>query len=72
MYSYVTESFSRKEKKRQANFLLPEQLIDELRTLVPPKKRSLVVATALERELERIKVNARSVNTSAHGKGAGA
>jgi len=67
-----TESFSRKEKKRQANFLLPEQLIDELRTLVPPKKRSLVVATALARELERIKVNAALGEYFGAWKGAGA
>jgi len=52
------EGYSRKEKKRQANFLLPEQLINELRRLVPPKQRSQVVAAALERELARIKVKA--------------
>jgi hypothetical protein len=50
------ERYSQKEKKKQANFLLPEQLIDELRHLVPPKQRSRVVAAALERELSRIKV----------------
>ena len=50
------DSFSRKDKKRQANFLLPESLVEELRRLVPPKQRSRVVATALSRELARIKV----------------
>ena len=53
-----TEGYSLKEKKKQANFLLPERLVDELRHLVPPKRRSQVVATALERELDRIKVKA--------------
>ena len=53
-----TEGYSRKVKKKQANFLLPEQLIIELRGLVPSKQRSQVVANALERELARIKVRA--------------
>lgn len=44
-------------KKRQANFLLPERLLDELRRLVPAKQRSRVVATALERELSRMRVS---------------
>jgi len=44
------------EPKRQTNFLLPESLVRELRRLVPPKKRSQVVAIALERELARIKL----------------
>jgi hypothetical protein len=52
------ERYSEKEKKKQANFLLPEQLINELRRLVPPKQRSQVVAAALERELARIRVKA--------------
>lgn len=43
-------------KKKQANFLLPERLLDELRRLVPAKQRSMVVATALERELSRMRV----------------
>ena len=52
------ERYSVKEKKKQANFLLPEQLISELRRIVPPMQRSRVVAAALERELARIKVKA--------------
>ncbi len=52
------ETYPSKEKKQQANFLLPERLLHELRRLVPPKMRSQVVATALERELDRIKVRA--------------
>jgi|BarGraNGADG00312_1021997.scaffolds.fasta_scaffold69874_2 hypothetical protein len=47
--------YARREPKKQANFLLPEQLISELRRTVPAKMRSQVVATALERELARIK-----------------
>ena len=41
--------------KRQANFLLPEGLLEELKRLVPPRRRSLVVAAALERELSRFR-----------------
>lgn len=52
----LDEQYSGREKKRQANFLLPENLIEEMRRLVPPKKRSHVVAAALERELARIRV----------------
>jgi hypothetical protein len=48
-------SYQKREPKRQANFLLPEPLLAELRSLVPSKMRSQVVATALERELARIK-----------------
>ena len=47
--------YERKEPKRQANFLLPEPLLAELRRLIPAKMRSKVVASALERELARIK-----------------
>ncbi|GEM_PF-1461502 len=49
------EAYAKREPKRQANFLLPEPLLAELRSLVPSKMRSQVVATALERELARIK-----------------
>ena len=52
------DSHFRGEKKRQANFLLPEPLVEELKRLVPPRQRSRVVAEALERELARIKVEA--------------
>lgn len=54
----MENKISRQVKKKQANFLLPERLLDELRRLVPAKQRSLVVATALERELSRMKVRA--------------
>lgn len=51
------DRYTVKEPKRQANFLLPGHLIEELRRLVPAKQRSQVVAVALERELARIKVS---------------
>ena len=38
----------------QANFLLPEELINALRELVPKGKQSHVVAHALKNELRRI------------------
>ena len=47
--------YERKEPKRQANFLLPEPLLVELRRLIPAKMRSQVVAGAIERELARIR-----------------
>ena len=47
-----------REPKRQANFLLPQRLLEELRSLVPAKMRGRVVACALERELARIKLDA--------------
>ncbi len=50
-----THEYKEREKKRQANFLLPEHLIVELRSLVPARMRSQVVAAAIERELARIK-----------------
>lgn len=49
---------SEREKKKQANFFLPQVLLDELRRLVPPKQRSMVVAGAIEKELARIKASA--------------
>lgn len=50
-----SETYARREPKKQANFLLPEPLISELRRVVPARMRSQVVANALERELARIK-----------------
>ena len=41
--------YSKKEPKKQANFLLPEPLLVELRRLIPAKMRSQVVAGAIER-----------------------
>lgn len=41
---------------RQANFLLPEDLLDELRRAVPGRQQSRVVADALRRELKRLKL----------------
>ena len=41
---------------RQANFLLPEDLIDKLKKAVPKRQQSKVVAEALRKELKRIKL----------------
>ena len=53
----MEEHYAVKKPKRQANFLLPEHLLEELRRLVPARQRSQVVAGALERELARIRVS---------------
>ncbi|HDH05069.1 MAG TPA: hypothetical protein ENH01_05050 [Nitrospirae bacterium] len=41
---------------KQANFLLPEDLIDELRRVVAKREQSKVVAEALRKELKRLKL----------------
>lgn len=41
---------------KQANFLLPEELIEELRMAVPKREQSKIVAEALKKELKRIKL----------------
>ncbi len=41
---------------RQANFLLPEYLIEELRKSVPKREQSKVIAEALRKELKRLKL----------------
>jgi len=48
---------------RQANFLLPDDVLDELRTAVPKRQQSRVVAEALRKELKRIKL-AKALQTS--------
>lgn len=40
---------------RQANFTLPEDLLDELKRIVPKGEQSKVVGQALRNELKRIK-----------------
>ena len=40
---------------KQANFLLPEELLKELHNEVPRGKQSEVVAEALRKELKRLK-----------------
>ncbi len=42
---------------RQANFLLPEDVLSELKTSVPRRQQSKVVAEALRKELKRIKLS---------------
>ena len=41
---------------RQANFLLPEDLVEELKQSVPRREQSKVVSEALRRELTRLKL----------------
>lgn len=41
---------------KQANFLLPEDLLDELRRTVSKREQSKVVAEALRKELKRLKL----------------
>lgn len=41
---------------KQANFLLPEDLLYEFRKAVPGRQQSKVVAEALRKELKRIKL----------------
>jgi hypothetical protein len=48
---------------KQANFLLPEDLLDELKRSVSKRKQSKVVADALRKELKRLKLE-RVLNSS--------
>jgi hypothetical protein len=41
---------------KQANFLLPEELLDELKRTVDKRQQSRVVSDALRKELKRIKL----------------
>lgn len=42
--------------KKQANFLLPEELLEELKKTVSKRQQSKVVADALRKELKRLKM----------------
>jgi hypothetical protein len=42
---------------RQANFLLPDDVLSELKMSVPKRQQSKVVAEALRKELKRIKLS---------------
>lgn len=48
---------------KQANFLLPEDLVEELKKTVSKRQQSKVVAEALRKELKRIKLR-RSLQES--------
>jgi hypothetical protein len=48
---------------KQANFLLPEDLLDDLRKTVSPRQQSKVVSEALRKELKRIKLE-KALQTS--------
>lgn len=51
---------------KQANFLLPEDLAEELRGTVPKGEHSKVVAEALRRELKRLRlIKAREIRFGA-------
>ncbi len=43
-------------KTKQANFLLPEELVDELKKNVSIKEQSKFVAEALRKELKRLRM----------------
>ena len=48
---------------KQANFLLPEDLIDELKKAVSKRQQSKVVANALRKELKHLKLE-KALQTS--------
>jgi hypothetical protein len=48
---------------KQANFLLPEDVLNELKTTVPIRQQSKVVTEALRKELKRIKLT-KALETS--------
>ena len=48
---------------KQANFLLPEDLIEELKRSVPRREQSKVVCEALRKELKRLKLQ-KTIQTS--------
>ena len=48
---------------KQANFLLPEDLIEELKRGVPKREQSKVVTEALRKELKRLKLM-KTIETS--------
>jgi hypothetical protein len=48
---------------KQANFLLPEEILLELRVTVPKRRQSKVVAEALRKELKRLKLE-KALRTS--------
>ncbi len=48
---------------RQANFLLPEDLVEELKRNVPKREQSKVMAEALRKELKRLKLQ-KAMETS--------
>jgi hypothetical protein len=48
---------------KQANFLLPEDLLEELRDAVPKREQSKVVAEALRHELKRLRL-LKAIETS--------
>ena len=43
-------------ERRQANFLLPKDVVEDLKRTVPRREQSKVVAEALRRELKRLRL----------------
>ena len=52
-----------KSATRQANFLLPEDLLDELKAAVSSRQQSRFVAEALKKELRRVRLS-KAIETS--------
>lgn len=48
---------------RQANFLLPEEILNDLKASVPRREQSKIVAEALRKELKRLKLQ-KALHTS--------
>ncbi len=53
---------------KQANFLLPEDLLDELKMTVSKRQQSKVVADALRKELKRLKMEKVFKQVLEHGR----
>lgn len=49
--------------KSQANFLLPDDLIEDLRLNVPKREQSKIVAEAIRKELKRLRLQ-KAIQTS--------
>jgi hypothetical protein len=55
MRFYIKEANMTKTSLKQANFVLPPELLDELRHTIPRGEQSKVVAEALRKELKRLR-----------------
>jgi heme oxygenase len=52
----TTRKYSMSTETKQANFLLPEDLLEELKRTVSKGQQSKIVANALRKELKRLKL----------------
>lgn len=48
---------------RQANFLLPEEVLKDLKASIPKREQSKIVAEALRKELKRLRLQ-KALHTS--------